>query len=49
MQDILDTIEDALYGAGKVLCGLTEDSLIFVGMDGIRYTINVTWLMGEDG
>lgn len=49
MQDILDTIEDALYGAGEVLGGPTEDSLTFIDLDGIRYTINVTRLGEERG
>lgn len=49
MQDILDTIENSLYGMGEVLGGLTEDSLIFIGMDGIRYTINVARLGEEEG
>lgn len=49
MQDILDTIENSLYGMGEVLGGDTEDSLTFVGMDGIRYTINVTRLGEEAG
>lgn len=48
MQDILDTIENSLYGMGEVLGGDTEDSLTFVGMDGIRYTINVTRLGEEE-
>jgi len=49
MQDILDTIENSLYGMGEVLGGDTEDSLTFVSMDGIRYTINVTRLGEEEG
>lgn len=49
MQDILDAIEDALCGTGEVLGGDAEDSLTFVGMDGIRYTINVTRLGEEAG
>ena len=47
MQDILDTIENSLYGMGEVLDGATVDSLTFVGIDGIRYTINVTQLVEE--
>lgn len=48
MQDILDTIENSLYGMGEVLDGPTDDSITFVGIDGIKYTINVTQLVEED-
>lgn len=48
MRDILDTIENSLYGMDEVLGGLTEGSLTFMGKDGIRYTINVARLGGEE-
>ncbi len=48
MQDILDTIENSLYGMGEVLDGPTDDSLTFVGKDGIRYTIDVARLGREE-